>query len=122
MRHLPARYEPRGGAPDDRGSAGESVLICVQKLFAIGRKNFMFLGTDEGGAVNATFTSLLASCEMHKVPPLAYLRDVFCLMSAWQASGADLLELAPANWAVTSQRPDVIALLEANHFRRAGLG
>jgi hypothetical protein len=89
---------------------------------ALGRKNFMFLGTDEGGAVNATFTSLLASCEMHKVPPLAYLRDVFCLMSAWQASGADLLELAPANWAVTSQRPDVIALLEANHFRRAGLG
>ena len=89
---------------------------------ALGRKNFMFLGTDEGGAVNATFTSLLASCEMHKVPPLAYLRDVFCLMSVWQASGADLLELTPANWAVTSQRPDVIALLEANHFRRAGLG
>ena len=89
---------------------------------ALGRKNFMFLGTDEGGAVNATFSSLLASCEMHKVPPLAYLRDVFCLMSAWKAQGADLLELAPANWAATSQRADVIALLEANHFRRAGLG
>ncbi len=88
---------------------------------ALGRKNFMFLGSDEGGAVNATFTSLLASCEMHKVPPLAYLRDVFCLLPIWQASGADLLELAPAKWAATSNRADVIALLEANHFRRAAL-
>jgi transposase len=89
---------------------------------ALGRKNFMFLGTDEGGAVNATFSSLLASCEMHKVPPLAYLRDVFCLLPSWQEKKADLLELAPANWAATSKRPDVMALLEANHFRRAALG
>lgn len=28
---------------------------------ALGRKNFMFLGTNEGGEVNATFSSLLAS-------------------------------------------------------------
>lgn len=89
---------------------------------ALGRKNFMFLGTDEGGAVNATFSSLLASCEMHKVPPLAYLRDVFCLLPVWQARGADLLELAPARWAATSQRAEVMALLQANHFRRAALG
>jgi transposase len=89
---------------------------------ALGRKNFMFLGTDEGGAVNATFSSLLASCEMHKVPPLDYLRDVFCLLPSWQEQKADLLELAPANWAATSKRPDVTASLEANHFRRAALG
>ena len=81
----------------------------------------MFLGNDDGGAVNATFTSLLASCDMHKVRPLAYLRDVFCLLPTWRETGADLLELAPANWAVTSKRPDVIALLEDNHFRRAAL-
>lgn len=89
---------------------------------AIARKNFMFLGTDEGGDVNATFSSLLASCEMHKVPPLAYLRDVFCLLPTWQAQRTNLLELAPANWVATSQRPDVISLLEANHFRRAAIG
>lgn len=89
---------------------------------ALGRKNFMFLGTNEGGEVNATFSSLVASCEMHKVPPLTYLRDVFCLLPIWQANKADWLELAPANWAATSKRPDVIALLEANHFRRAALG
>ena len=45
---------------------------------APGRKNFMFLGNDEGGEVNASFSSLLASCDMHEVPPLAYLRDAFC--------------------------------------------
>jgi hypothetical protein len=33
----------------------------------------MFLGSDEGGQVNATFTSLLASCRMVGVEPWAYL-------------------------------------------------
>lgn len=82
----------------------------------------MFLGNNEGGEVNATFSSLLASCEMHKVPPLAYLRDVFCLVADWKARGRDFLDLSPARWAETSKREDVIALLDANAFRRISLG
>jgi transposase len=31
---------------------------------AVGRKNWLFLGSDEGGEVNATFVSLLASCQL----------------------------------------------------------
>jgi transposase len=89
---------------------------------ALGRKNFTFLGNDEGGDVNATFTSLLATCEMHKVPPMAYLRDVFCLLADWKARGENLLDLSPARWAQTSQRQDVIATLNAHPFRRIALG
>ena len=82
----------------------------------------MFLGSNEGGDVNATFSSLLATCDMHKVPPLAYLRDVFCLVADWKARGNDLLDLSPARWPETSKREEVISLLDANVFRRASLG
>jgi hypothetical protein len=43
---------------------------------AIGRKNWLFIATDEGGKVNATLVTLLASCEMHGLEPYAYLRDL----------------------------------------------
>ncbi|GAC1546339.1 MAG: hypothetical protein NVS3B10_10310 [Polyangiales bacterium] len=37
---------------------------------AVGRKNWLFVGNDEGGEVNAAFTSLLASCALHDVEPV----------------------------------------------------
>jgi len=68
-----------------------------------------------GGSVNATFTSLLASAQLCKIEPWAYLRDLFCLLSNWPAH--QMLDLAPLNWAQTSARKDVRALLAANKFR-----
>ena len=87
---------------------------------AVGRKNWIFLGTDEGGEVNATFVTLIASCRHHGIDPAAYLRDLFCLIPEWQTNR--VLELAPLNWKTTSQREDVRALLAANVFRRIALG
>jgi len=86
---------------------------------AVGRKNWLFVGNDDGGAVNATFTSLLASCAMHDVEPWAYLRDVLCLLPHWPAHR--LLELAPVEWKRTCERPDVHKMLEENLFRRLTL-
>jgi transposase len=82
---------------------------------AVGRKNWLFVGSDDGGAVNATFTSLLASCRLCGVEPWAYLRDVLCLLSDWPEH--QLLELAPLRWAKTATRDDVRSRLEANRFR-----
>ncbi len=48
----------------------------------LGRKNWLFLGSDEGARVNTIFVSLLASCQLHGVEPWAYLRDLFCLVPA----------------------------------------
>jgi transposase len=82
---------------------------------AVGRKNWLFVGSDEGGEVNAVFTSLLASCRMSNVEPWSYLRDVFCLLPDWPEH--ELLDLAPLRWAKTAARVDVRARLEANRFR-----
>jgi transposase len=86
----------------------------------VGSKNWIFVGSDEGGAVNAVFTSLLASCRLCGVEPWAYHRDLFCLLPGWPEHR--LLELAPVEWNTTRARDDVRALLHANPFRRVTLG
>lgn len=87
---------------------------------ALGRKNWLFVATDEGGKVNATMVTLLASCEMHELEPYAYLRDLLCLLPSWPINR--VLELAPVNWRATLERPEVNKQLEANVFRQVALG
>lgn len=87
---------------------------------ALGRKNWLFVATDEGGKVNATLVTLLASCEMHGLEPYAYLRDLLCLLPSWPIH--DVLELAPANWRATLERADVQEKLDANICRQVTLG
>lgn len=86
----------------------------------IGRKNWVFCGSDDGAEVNATFVSLLASCSLHRVEPLGYLRDLLCLLPRWPLSR--VLELAPAYWRKTLKQRETQQALEANIFRRVVLG
>jgi len=87
---------------------------------AVGRKSWLFLGSDEGGVVNVTFVTLLASCQLHGLEPLGYLRDLLCLLPGWPVQR--VLELAPANWRTTVQRAEIRTALDANVFRQAALG
>ena len=87
---------------------------------AVGRKNWLFVGSDEGGEVNATFVSLLASCRHHGIEPVAYLRDLFCLLPSWNQQR--VLELSPLHWKTTIARDEVRARLETNVYRQVALG
>lgn len=87
---------------------------------AVGRKNWIFVGSDDGAKANATFTSLLASCRMLGIEPWAYLRDLLCLLPDWPRHG--VLELAPAYWTETAARPGVQELLAADPYREITLG
>jgi hypothetical protein len=53
-------------------SAAERALRAI----AIGRKNYLFAGSDRGGERAATFYSLIGSAKLHGLDPEAYLRDV----------------------------------------------
>lgn len=86
---------------------------------AIGRRNWLFVGSEDGGRVNTIFVSLLASCQMHGIEPWAYLRDIFCLLPRWPMPR--LLELSPLHWKTTLARDDVQQKLDANIYRRATL-
>jgi transposase len=63
---------------------------------AVGRKNWMFLGSDKGGRTAAVLTSLIATCKRHHMDPFAYLRDVFQRISAHPIKR--LADLLPDKW------------------------
>jgi transposase len=90
------------------------------RRIAVGRKNWCFLGNDEGGEVCATFTSLLASCQMHGVEPQSYLRDLFCLVRHWPQDR--MLELSPLHWTKTLAGDEARTILAANVYRTVALG
>jgi hypothetical protein len=87
---------------------------------AIGRKNWIFVGSDDAAEVNAAFVSLLASCQLHGIEPWNYLRDLFCLLPSWPVRR--VLDLAPINWKQTLENQDAQQRLDTNIFRRATLG
>jgi transposase len=66
---------------------------------AIGRKNWMFAGSDEGGHRAAILYSLIASCAALKIAPYRYLRDVLQRLPA--CPPAELKNLTPKAWKAT---------------------
>jgi transposase len=86
---------------------------------AVGRKNWIFIGNDDAGEINASFATLLASCQLHGIEPWAYLRDLFCLLPSWPARR--VLELAPAAWLRTAEQSEVQRRLDNDIFRRVTL-
>jgi transposase len=66
------------------------------RMVAIGRKNWLFVGHDNGGHRAAIIYSLVASCRLCGLDPFAYLRDVLERISTHPAS--HIAELLPRNW------------------------
>jgi transposase len=66
------------------------------RVAALGRKNFLFVGTDEAGENLAGLYSLIATCEVNGVNPVVYLADVMIRVQTHPASRID--ELLPHNW------------------------
>jgi transposase len=65
---------------------------------ALGRKNWMFAGSDEGAERAAVAFTVLATCRMQGVEPSGYIADVLRKLSAgWTMSRID--ELLPDAWA-----------------------
>jgi transposase len=63
---------------------------------ALGRKNFLFVGSDGAGENLAGLYSLVATCEANGVNPLAYLADVIIRIHEHPSSRID--ELLPHLW------------------------
>lgn len=63
---------------------------------AVGRKNWLFAGSDEGAERACVLYSLVASCKLHGVNPWEYLRDVLVRVSDHPAR--DVLALSPKGW------------------------
>jgi transposase len=68
----------------------------------VGRKNWLFYGSDVHAQSAAAIFSILSSCRLHGVDAYAYLTDVLRVLPYWPKDR--MLELAPKNWAATRAR------------------
>lgn len=74
-------------------NAAENALRCV----AVGRNNWLFCGSDNGGATAAILFSLMATCRRHEIDPFAYLRDTLTRLPATPINEID--HFLPDRWA-----------------------
>ena len=97
---------------DGRLPATNNISERQLRRQAVGRKNWLFIGSDDGAEVNTTFSTLIASCHMNDLEPEAYLREAMCLLPDWPKSR--VLELAPCNWKQTREQPEAQQLIADN--------
>lgn len=86
------RYTTQGYLAIDNNAA-ERALRAV----AVGRKNYLFFGSDGGGTTAAVLYTFVQSCQRLGIEPWRYLRDVLERLPSWPAER--LPELLPDRWA-----------------------
>ena len=69
------------------------------RTVAVGRKAWLFSGSDLHAEGAAAIMTLIASAKLHGLDPELYLRDIIRVFPHWD--GAPWLALAPAYWAET---------------------
>jgi transposase len=101
LRHWQAllRFTERGFLNIDNNAA-ERALRGV----ALGRRNWLFAGSDDGGQTAAVLYSIVATCKQLGIEPFTYLRDLLTRLPEHPADRHN--ELLPAAWA-ESQRQQV---------------
>jgi transposase len=93
------------GDLDIDNNAAERALRCV----ALGRKNWLFAGSDHGGERAAVLFSLVATCKRHGMDPYAYLRDVIGRVAAHPAK--DVAALMPDRWLAAKMAEKIASLV-----------
>jgi transposase len=81
-------------------NASERALRSV----AVGRKNWLFFGSDDHASAAANLFSLIASCKLHGLDPEQYLFEIIRVLPYWPQPR--LLELSPRDWNKTRARLD----------------
>ena len=66
------------------------------KPVVIGRKNYLFAGSDEGGKRAAIIYSIIETCKQNAINTFDYLRDILTRLPTHKAN--KIHELLPYNW------------------------
>jgi transposase len=97
QRHWQAlnRYTEQGYLNIDNNAAERGF-----RPIAVGRKNWLFAGSDAGGKTAAVLFSITQTCRDHKIDPWAYLRDILTRLPLLgnQPTPDQLRNLTPTAW------------------------
>ena len=83
---------------DGRLTIDNNVSERTLRHQAIGRKNWLFLGSESAGPRAAVLYTILAGAKRHRIEPWAYVRD---LLLRLHADDLRLEEMLPDRWAAT---------------------
>jgi transposase len=86
------RYRDDGRLEIDNNAAERAM-----RAIALGRKNWLFAGSDDGGERAAAIYTLIETAKLNGLDPEAYLRDVLARIATHPARQID--DLLPWNWA-----------------------
>jgi transposase len=112
------RFTENGLLEIDNNVAERTLRLC-----AIGRKNWMFVGSDRGGETAAICLTILANAKRYRIEPFAYVR---ALLVALASDEVDLEALLPDVWiaahpehVLAYRRDEAEAAASARRRRRA---
>jgi hypothetical protein len=85
------RYVEDGGLDIDNNAAERAL-----RGIAVGRKNWLFAGSDRGGRAAAVLVSFTQTCKDLNLDPFAYLRDILARIADHPMK--DINQLLPDQW------------------------
>lgn len=84
-------------AEDGWAEADNNIAENALRMVSLGRKNWLFFGSDHGGERGALLYSLIGTCKLNGVDPESYLRYVLDVIADWPVNR--VRELLP--WRIT---------------------
>ena len=74
---------------------------------AVGKKNWLFFGSEEAGQRSAVIYTLIENCKRHGVEPYSYLKDVLERLPT--TTNQQVGQLTPLNWQKARQQQEKLA-------------
>jgi len=62
----------------------------------VGKRNWLFFGSNRAGERNATLYTLIQNCRLHGIDPRAYLKDILDRLPG--VTNHQVQTLTPLNW------------------------
>ena len=85
------------GLAEADNNAAERALRAV----CLGKKNYIFFGSDHGGERGALLYGLIGTCRLNGIDPEAYLRHILSVLPEWPSN--KVAELLPWNVDLTNK-------------------
>ncbi|ENI6587488.1 transposase, partial [Escherichia coli] len=86
---------------DGLAEADNNTAERALRAVCLGKKNYVFFGSDHGGERGALLYGLIGTCRLNGIDPEAYLRHILSVLPEWPSNRVD--ELLPWNVVLTNK-------------------